>query len=327
MIKVLVTGATGLLGTNTIIELIENGYFVKALVRNKNKFILTDKKYIEVVEGDITDQTFMEFAVEDCEFIIHTAAETRQGLSDYNYYSKINIEATKILFTAAINSGVKKIIHVSTSNVFGFGTKQNPGNENAKIMKPFSDSLYVKSKVASQHLALSFSNKIEVVIVNPTFLIGPYDQKPGSGRIILFGFNKKVLFYPPGGKNFVDVKDAAKGIVSALINGRNGEAYILSGENLSYKEFFEKLGRHSEKRPVLIKIPGFILILTGIFGTLLESVGIENEITLNNMKIFNVSNFYTNEKAKAILNIKFNSIDNAILDSIKWFKLHGTIKI
>jgi dihydroflavonol-4-reductase len=326
MTKVLVTGANGLLATNTINELIENGYFVKALVRNKNKFILADKKNIEVVEGDITDYSSIEFAIKDCEFIIHTAAKTKQGLSNYHDYSNVNILGTENLFTAAIKNGVKKIVHVSTSNVFGFGTIVNPGNETIKIKKPFSDSLYVISKVNSQNLAFSFSDKIEIVVVNPTFIIGAYDQKPSSGRIILLGHNKKVIFYPPGGKNFVDVKDVAKGIVSALEIGKNKEAYILSGENLSYIQFFRKLSMHSEKKPVFIKIPCFILILIGAFGNLLKFLGIENETTLTNMRILCVDNYYTNKKTKVALNIKFNGIDEAIGDAIKWFKTNGVIK-
>lgn len=327
MKKVLVTGANGLLATNTIIELIEKGYDVKALVRNKNKFTLADRKNIELVEGDITDSSSMEFAVKDCEYVIHAAAETRQGLSNYSDYSNVNVTGTENIFNAAINSGVKKIIHVSTSNVFGFGSLVNPGNETNKISKPYSDSLYVESKVNAQRLAFSFSDKIKVVVVNPTFIIGAYDQKPSSGRILLLGYNKKVIFYPPGGKNFVDANDAAKGIVSALINGKNKGAYILSGENLSYNEFFRKLSLHSEKKTVRIKIPCFILMLLGAFGNVLKYLGIENETTLTNMRILCVNNYYTNKKAEAVLNIKFNGIDNAIGDAIKWFKKNGVIRL
>lgn len=325
MTKVLVTGANGLLATNTINELIKNGYFVKALVRNKNKFILTDRN-IELVEGDITDYSLLKLALKDCEFVIHTAAETRLGLSKYHDYSKVNILGTQNLFKAAINNGVKKIIHISTSNVFGFGTIENPGCETNEINKPFSNSLYVISKVNSQKLALSFSDKVEVVVVNPTFIIGAYDQKPSSGRIILLGHNKKVIFYPPGGKNFVDAKDVAKGIVSALLNGKNKETYILSGENLSYYEFFRKLSLHSKNKTVFIKIPCFILIFIGTLGNLLKYFGIENEITLTNMKILCIKNYYTNKKAKSDLNVKFNGIDTAISDAIKWFKKNGAIE-
>lgn len=326
MVKVLVTGANGLLATNTIVELVKNGYFVKALVRNRNKFILTNNSNIEIVEGDITDYSSIERAIKDCEFVIHAAAETRQGISGKKDYSKVNVTGTENVFNAAIKSSVKRIIHVSTSNVFGFGTKEIPGDETFKIRKPFSDSYYVKSKVEAQKMALSFSDKIEVVVVNPTFMIGACDQKPSSGRIILMGYNKRMIFCPPGGKNFVDVKDASKAIVSSLKRGKNNEAYILSGENLSYYEFFKKLSLHSDRKPFIIKIPSFIIIIVGVFGNFLKLLGFDNETTLTNMRILCVNNYYTNKKAETDLKIKFKGIDKAIDDAIKWFKKNRILK-
>lgn len=320
MKKVLVTGANGLLATNTIVELVENSYFVKALLRDKKKFTLPENNNIEIIKGDITDSESMELATKDCDFIIHVAAETRQGLSDYEDYSKINIDGTKTLIESAIKNNVKKIIHISTANVFGYGSSENPGNESRKVIKPFSDSLYVKSKIESQNLALSYSDKIEITFINPTFIIGAYDQKPSSGRIILMGYNKRFIFYPPGGKNFVDVKDVAKSILSAMTIGKNGESYIISGENLSYKEFFQKLANHSPIKPLLIKIPSFVLLSIGIIGNILKLLGIQNEITLTNMKILCIKNFYSNTKAKETLNIQFQAIDQAIANAIKWFK-------
>ncbi|MBT6836180.1 MAG: NAD-dependent dehydratase, partial [Bacteroidetes bacterium] len=80
------------------------------------------------------------------------------------------------------------------------------------------------------------------------------------------------------------------------------------------------------KKPVFIKIPCFILILIGAFGNLLKFLGIENETTLTNMRILCVDNYYTNKKTKVALNIKFNGIDEAIGDAIKWFKTNGVIK-
>lgn len=325
MIKVLVTGATGLLGANTILELLTNGYFVKALVRDKSKYILSDHKNVELIEGNLADLVCLEKAVKDCSCIIHTAAETSQRLIRYADYYKTNVEYTRVLYNIAINNGVKRIIHVSTSNVFGFGDLQNLGNENTRIKRPFTDSLYVKSKIASQDLALTFSHKTDVIIVNPTFLIGPFDQKPSSGRIILHGYGKSVVFYPPGGRNFVDTRDAAKAITALLIKGKNKEAYVLAGENLTYKQFFERLNAYSLKRPLFIKIPSALLMMIGVFGNILKKLGVENEYTLTNMKILCVKNYYSNLKTKNELNIKFNSIDNAITDTVSWFKSKGTL--
>lgn len=326
MIKVLVTGANGLLANNTINALIDNGYFVRALVRNKNNFKLYNPNNVEVIEGDITQYSSVENAVKGCDFVVHAAAETNQGLKNYNDYAKINVEGTKTIFNAAINNGVKKIIHVSTCNVFGYGTIEKPGNEETNTSELFSSSLYVKSKIDAQKEALSFSEKIDVVIVNPTFMIGAFDQKPGSGRIVLMGYNKKIIFYPPGGKNFVDVKDVADGIVKAILKGKNKETFILSGENLSYKDFFNKLAKYSDTNPLLIKIPSIVLISVGIIGTFFKTIGFANEATLINMRILCIKNYYSNQNARHALSINFNGIDNAIQDAIKWFKSNGFIK-
>jgi nucleoside-diphosphate-sugar epimerase len=140
------------------------------------------------------DKGVREKAVQGCKFIIHCAAETSQSKIHFSDYYKNNVEVTDLLYKIAIDSGVKRIIHVSTSNVFGFGNLMNLGNENIPVRSPFTNSLYVQSKIASQNLALSYADKVDIIIVNPTFLIGPFDQKPSSGRIIIHGYGKRIIF-------------------------------------------------------------------------------------------------------------------------------------
>ena len=320
--KVLITGASGLLATNVIIQLLENGHSVKALIRDKSKSILQESDKLNLVEGDITNLQLLEAAGIGCDYIIHAAAETRQGLIDWNEYAKINIEGTRNVFDAAIKNGVKRIIYVGTANVFGFGSLTDPGNENTRIKKPFSNSLYVKSKLEAQEIALSFANKTEVIIVNPTFLIGPYNLNSGSGRIILHGYNKKLIFYPPGGKNFIHVADAATGIINALTKGVNGEKYILANENLSYKDFYKKMAKFSQTTPVLIKIPKPVWLFLGTIGNLLKYAGIKNEFTMVNMQILCEKNFYLGKKAEIELGIKIKSIDKALDDFFAWYHKH-----
>lgn len=317
--KVFITGASGLLATNIIIQLLNNGHTVKALIRDKSKSIVHESNRFNLVEGDITNLQLLEVATNECDYIIHAAGETRQGLIDWNEYSKINIEGTRNVFNAAIKNRVKRIIYVSTANVFGFGTITHPGDERTRIKKPFSNSLYVKSKLEAQEIALSFANNTEVIIVNPTFLIGPYIQLSGSGRIILRGYNKKLVFYPPGGKNFIHVSDAATGIINALTNGTNRGKYLLAGENLTYREFYEKLAKLSQTKPILIKIPKHMWIFFGVIGNLLKYAGIKNEFIMVNMQIICVSNFYSGKKAEIELGMKFKPIDIALDDFFTWY--------
>ncbi len=323
--KILVTGANGLLATNTIVELLDQGFLVRGLIRNKNKFTLLNHKNLELVKGDITVKRDIENAVKNCDIVIHAAANTNQNLLKLSDYVTVNVDATKNILNSSIHQGVKKIIFVSTANTFGFGSRLKPGNESIKIKNPFSESYYALSKLHAENILLEASKKIDVVIVNPTFMLGAYDGKPSSGRIILMGLNKYVVFYPPGGKNFIHVKDAAFGIVNAIKQGKNGEAYLLANENLSYKEFFKKVNSITKYKPILIKLPKMFLLFLGTIGNMLRIVGIKTDLSKTNMNILCVENFYSNKKAKKELDLNSTPIDGAIDDAIKWFKSNGKI--
>lgn len=325
MKKVLVTGGNGLLATNTIIALLDNGYSVVALVRNRLKFLLPASVNLEVREVELTDIKSLEDSARGCEYIIHTAAEIRQDLRNYNDYLKTNVTGTVNVFEIAARNKIKRVIHVSTCNVFGYGTLDNPGDETSAAKPPFTKSLYVKSKIEAQRIALSYSDITEVIVINPTFLLGPYDQKPGSGKIIFLAYNKRFIFYPPGGKNFIHVSDAASGILSALTKGVNKESYLLANANLSYKEIFKKITSHSDKKPIFIRIPRLLLLATGLIGNFLVFIGLNTDLTLTNMKILCVKNYYTAKKAQNELGIVPRPIEIAINDAINWFKLNNKI--
>jgi len=324
--KVFVTGANGFLATNTIIELHDQGYKVIALIRDKRKFILPYNINLELIEGDLLDIDILEPTMQNCDYVIHIAAETRQDLIKYSEYYNLNVKGTENLIQTALKHELKKFVFVSTAGTIGYGTKDNPGIEKNKIKEPFSGSFYVNSKLESQEIVLSKANKIDVVVVNPTFIIGPYDHKPGSGRIILMSYGKKVIFYPPGGKNFIHVFDVAKGVVSALKNGKNGEMYLLANENLTYKEFFQKVSLESNSKAIFIKIPVYLLMMIGRIGNILKYAGIRNDLILVNMKILCIKNYYSNKKAQNELKLKFTSIDIALKEAVEWFKKNQMIK-
>ena len=324
--KVLVTGANGFLATNVIVELLTKNYSVVGLLRDVNKFQYHHHPNLRLVEGDITSPGLFESAVKDCNFIIHIAAITEQNLPHYHQYKKVNVEATELLLDLALKYGVKKIIYVSTANTLGFGTKNKPGNEKMEIRYPFTKSNYALSKLRGQHIAFSYQDKLDVVVVNPTFMLGRYDSKPSSGQIIMMGYNKKFIFYPPGGKNFVHVKDVASGIINALENGRNGESYLLANENLSYLEFFRKLSDITHHKPVYVRIPVIILVFVGFIGSLMRFFGIKTNLSLTNMQAICINNYFDNKKAQEQLGLSFQSIENAIDDALDWFKQKKMIK-
>ncbi|GGC34013.1 3 beta-hydroxysteroid dehydrogenase/Delta 5--_4-isomerase [Parapedobacter defluvii] len=318
--NVLVTGANGLLATNTILVLLSRGYRVTGLLRNTNKFLLPSHPNLRLAVGDITHPESLEKAVVGCDSIIHCAATTDQNLLRYEAYHRINVTGTENVIQAALKHAVKKIVYVGTANTFGYGSLQVPGNETLPPKAPFSQAWYAKSKLEGQQRILAVGHQLAVTVVSPTFMIGPYDGKPSSGAIIRMGYGRKLILHPPGGKNFVNVEDAAAGVVDALEKGKNGEAYLLAGENLTYRQFFRKLGDQTGQHALLVQIPRAVLSTAGYLGNFMRFLGIKTPLSSVNMKILCVRNYYANQKARAELGTTFHPIESGISKAIHWFK-------
>lgn len=318
MKKIFVTGSNGLLGTNLTIDLLGNGFIVKGLIRDKSKFQGQNHKNLELIQGDLFDD-FTQI-LKDIDIVIHLAAETNQNLFNYSDYWRINYNATVQLFNTAIQCNVKKFVFVSTANTLGYGSLNDLGTEQKKINFPFDASFYAKSKLEAENYFTQNRDKIDVIIINPSFMLGAYDTKPSSGKIILMGWKKKIIFYPPGGKNFVHVKDVSKGIINSLGKGKNGEKYLIANENLTYSEFFMKLNSITNQNPIMMKIPKQFLIALGCVGDILRFYKIKTSISSVNMKILCIDNFYSNNKSVTELDIEYQPVAFAIKDAINYFQ-------
>lgn len=317
MKKVCVTGATGLLGTNVIIKLLQNGYSVIALVRKKSSWLGEENENLKLMEIDLSSD--LSLLLKEIDLVIHIAAETRQNLISYDEYRKVNYEATVNLFTHAELMNVKKFLFVSTANTLGYGNTTFRENEQAPQLYPFTHSMYAQSKLEAEEYLLKNRKNTEVVIVNPTFMIGAYDSKPSSGKIIFWAWKKNLVFYPKGGKNFVHAEDAANGVLNAIEKGRNGEKYLLANENLSYKEFFKKINRITHQNPVMIAIPNGLLSFLGLIGEGLRKLKIKTNLNTSNMKALQIYNYYSNQKSVNELGLHYQSLDKAIEDAIQYF--------
>lgn len=327
MAKILVTGANGFLAGNIILELLNRGLPVRGMLRHSARIQITHRN-LKLFYGNITSIKDVMNAVKGCEIVIHSAAVTDQSLSDYHIYEKVNSGGTENIIKACIEHNVKNLIYVSTANTFSFGSKQYAGNEDASMTPPFTRSGYARSKYAAQDKVL---NKFrgpgrKAVVVNPTFMIGPDDNKISSNRLILRALNKKILFIPPGGKNFIFVKDAAVGICNAIDLGKNAECYILGNKNMSYREFYKILINITKEKPLMITIPKYLLLFAGLAGSIIRFAGLNTAASLTNMQILSTGTYYSAEKAVNKLNLPQTSIKKAIEETVSWFKNHKNIK-
>ncbi|GAA4963708.1 NAD-dependent epimerase/dehydratase family protein [Algibacter aquimarinus] len=320
MKNIVVTGASSLLGINTIVSLLKEDYVVKGFLRNKDKFIGGENPNLKLIEGDIRSLEDLDKVTTNCDCVIHAAAITDQNLLKYEDYYEVNVECVKNIVNAAIKNRVKKIIYVSTASEFAQTDLGVLGNETSILEYPFNKSFYIKSKKEAHDFLLTKLNEIEVTIVNPSFIIGAFDTKPSSGKIVLMGLKNKIVFCPPGGKNFVCATDVSKGIISAIKKGRNGESYLLANQNISFLDFFKLLRKLTRNKFLIIKLPKKILLLIGYMGSVLKGLGVKTNFSLENMKTISINNFYSNNKAVTELDIVFKPIENGIKDSIFWFE-------
>jgi len=325
--KILVTGANGLLGHHVLIQLQKANHDIRIILRG-NREIHFDTTHIETVGGNFTDYESLKIAADGCDAIIHIAAVTSTNLLHYQDYSSINLEGSATLIRVADALKINRLVFVSTANTIGYGNKEQPADETTAIEYPFTNSFYARSKVEAEKLFVEASKKPErhVIIINPTFMLGSFDTKPSSGKLMLMGYKKRMMFVPRGGKNFVAVTDVATAICNALTIGKNGERYLASGVNLSFKEFYEIQSRVGEYKQKIIVLPDILLKIAGKLGDAVRIFGLKTELCSMNLNQLIVREYYDNQKAKNELGLTSKSLEQAIGEALDWFKMKGKIK-
>ena len=319
MDKVFVTGANGLLGTNLVLKLIEQGFAVCALVRQKNSFIKPHLRNLTLIEGDLSDSKKLANQITGCQHVVHIAANTSQKLLKLEDYYDTNVLGVKNIIEACIENKIKKLIYVGTANTYGYGNELDLGREEYPMRSPFTKSLYALSKNQAQIIIDKAVAQLNITTISPTFMIGAYDSKPSSGRIILMALDKRFVVYPSGGKNFVHVSDVANAIIKAFELKQSGQKYILANENISYKDFYKRVVSINKQKTILIPIPDFLILFIGLIGDIFRFFGIKTDVSSVNTRVLTITNYYTNEKVKKALNIKFTPIDKAIRDLLEYF--------
>jgi len=330
MSKVLITGASGLLGFNTALEFCRLGFEVRVLIRRSANTELLNGLFCEVYYGAVENAAEVDEAVKGCDYVVHTASLTGQWGIRLKEYETVNIQGTENIIRACLNQGVKRLIYISTANTMAPGTRKHPGTE----LNPFSlfkiNSPYINTKYIAQQKVLEavVERGLPAVILNPTFMIGAHDLKPSSGQLLKYALDKMLLFYPPGGKNFVHVRDVSRAIVFACNNGENGDCFLIAGENLSYREFFRMVHRSARQRPVMLGIPGLALKIVGLLGTAMgRMTGKRPMLNYASAYLLCLQNYYSGQKAARTLGICYTPVSVAIEEALDWFQKNDNTRI
>ncbi|MCH7408939.1 NAD-dependent epimerase/dehydratase family protein [Belliella sp. DSM 111904] len=319
MKKVLVTGAAGLLGCNVVRALIAAQYKPVCLVRKSTDVSGLNGLPCDMVYGSVENHHEILSAMSGCEAVIHAASIYVDPKNDYSNFEKINIEGTKNMLKVASALKVSKFIYISTANTLSPGDKVSPGTE----LNDFKDfhlrSHYLNSKYLAEQLVLEHvvRDELDAVIIHPTFMLGSYDIKPSSGRILSHGLGKKIIFAPPGGKNFVHVMDVATVVVRSLHETLAGDRFLVGGENLSYKEFFNILSHQAQQTSRIVCIPRWLFLTAAWITQILKNN--KSEFNLSSARVLGRGNYYSSTKASKYFKYQPTPVTLAVGDALEWF--------
>jgi len=258
MQSILVTGATGFLGSALVRQLVVAGESVKALVRPTSDRRNLTGIDVELVLGDITDRASLDAALAGCDRVYHVA-----GLYDLlgrparDYY-QVNVVGTRNVLAACHAAGVNRVVYSSTIAAIGSAPPGRPTADEESWWDYGSFFVpYITSKYIAEFEAWRWAARgLDLVVVNPGIVIGPGDRRPTpNGRLILAVLRGHLPIVPDLPVSLVDVDDVARGQQLAMARGRRGERYILTGENISLFAAMRQVAEIAGVRPPPWSVP------------------------------------------------------------------------
>jgi dihydroflavonol-4-reductase len=251
MKTVLVTGATGFLGKHLVAQLREADSTTRLRVLCRGVSPWAAGAGVEIVRGDVVNRDDVRRAAEGAREIYHLAGTVSRDPRDAAALFRTHLEGTRNVCEAALEHGAEKVLAVSSSGTMAVSRRPIVQDESAgyqyEIVGPWP---YYLSKIFEEKLALDYfaRRRLPVVVINPSLLLGPGDERHSSTRDVTLFLQGQILAIPRGGVNFVDVRDAAAGAMAAMRSGRPGERYLLGGVNWSFRELIENVARISGRR-------------------------------------------------------------------------------
>lgn len=322
-LTVLVTGATGLVGNNVVRRLLSEGRQVRALVRPTYGMRPLQDLDIDVVLGDICDRESLRSAMRDVDLVIHSAGYVHIGWTGRQKAEEINVGGTQNVAVVAREAGAK-LIHVSSADALGSGLRDKVADEeNIYVNNP--PIPYVLTKIAAEdEVRRQIEQGLHAVIVNPGFMLGPWDWKPSSGRMVVEVVKGKPPMAPRGGTTVVDVRDVAAGILSAVERGRCGANYLLGGENMTYFELWKQIAEVAGTFRPICRMGPLIALGAGAVGDIWTKLtGDEGAVNSAALKMSGIYHYYSSRRAEEELGYQFRSARETISDAFAWFQEHG----
>ena len=322
--KVFITGGTGFAGSRLAEKLLSLGHEIVILIRDPAKALYRGNEKVTYAVGDLFDKKTLEQGTKGCDLIFHMAATTKPWSEDPELPRLINVGGTVSIVEAAIKNNVKRVIITSTAGTMGYSIHGQIVDETTGSQQNLR-TIYERSKAEAEMAALKYANtKTEIIITNPSRIYGPGKLSKSNSltKIIKWYVSGFWRILPDNGNsigNYVYIDDVVNGHILAALHGKNGERYILGGENLSFRDFFDKIGEVSGRKRKLFSISfntiGFFLKPAMLFSKL---TGTAPVITQDWIDKYRNDAILSSDKAITELGYSITPFKEGISETIKW---------
>lgn len=320
---ILVTGATGHIGNVLVRRLLASGKDVIVLSHMRQPAKVFGDLPIKVRDGDITEYSSLKSAFSGIEMVYHLAAKISISSGELDLLKAINTQGTANVVKACLKNCVKRLVYVSSVHAL----EETPNG--VPIIENVPDNLadvwgdYAKSKVlAYKEVMKGYTKGLDVVVVFPTGVIGPYDHKPSQiGQLITNYLQGKTVNYINGKYDYVDVRDVVSGIILAAEKGKSGEGYALGGHVLAVNEMLNILENTSGTKARLRKIPLWLAYYASFFAEFFSKLkGEEPVFTPYSVKVLQSNSLISSQKARDELGYKVRPVAQTLGDAVAWFR-------
>jgi len=321
---VLVTGASGFVGSAVARQLIAAGARVRVMARVTSPRDNLDLAHSEIVTGDLRDIDAVRSAMRGVKALFHVAADYRIWAPDPEEIVRNNLAMTRAVMEAALEAGVARIVYTSSVATLRAFTDGRSSDETLPSSEAAAVGAYKRSKVAAERLVenLIAERGLPAVIVNPSTPIGPRDIKPTpTGRIVLEAASGRMPAFVDTGLNLVHVDDVAAGHLQAYRQGRIGERYVLGGQNVTLQAMLAEIARLVGRAPPRVRLPRELVYPVAYAAEFMASfTGREPMATVDGLRMAKYFMYFSSAKAERELGYSARPYPEALRDAVDWFR-------
>jgi dihydroflavonol-4-reductase len=328
--RVLVTGASGFVGSAVARAAQQRGYQVRVLIRASSPRCNLAGLDAEVVEGDMRDEAAVSRALEGVRYLFHVAADYRLWARDPGEIERNNLVGTGAVMRAALAKQVERVVYTSSVATLRVDSQTIAASEDGPLAAHEAIGAYKRSKVLAERLVeqMVARDGLPATIVNPSTPIGIGDVRPTpTGRIIIEAATGKMPAFVDTGLNLVNIEDVAVGHLLALDRGRIGERYILGGDNVSLQHLLGEIASMTGRPAPKVKLPLWPLYpLARAAEAIAQLTGKEPFMTVDGLKMSKNRMFFSSAKAERELSYRPGPHLPALRAALDWFGREGYLK-